>query len=102
MAVSQELMAVKENNGGYILVKEGGFCGGRGALMTTEAQDAEACAFLAQGAGATSFLLGTWFRRGYCYLGQMEVSEDQYNTWNENRVSPTCDPAWTPSMIYDF
>jgi hypothetical protein len=104
MALSPQLLGVKEQNGGYMLVKEGGFCGERGELMTTEANDAEACSALAQGAGAHSFLLGTWFRRGYCYLGTIDVDESQYQTWEENRVNPECDvgDGWVPSMIFDF
>ena len=32
--------------------------------------------------GAQSFLLGIWFRRGYCYASVMEVSEPQYEEWD--------------------
>ena len=67
------------------------------------------CAYLAEGAGAQSFLLGIWFRRGYCYAGVMEVNHDQYTEWEEARVNPECPlgdrsvaNGFTNSMIFDF
>jgi uncharacterized protein YegL len=101
-AMSPSLLAVKETNGGFMHVKDGGYCGGRGNLLSTEALDAEACAFLAQGAGAQSFLLGTWFRRGYCYAGEMTVDRTQYDAWSNARQNPACSDGWTNSMIFDF
>jgi hypothetical protein len=103
MAMSPQLLTTKETSGGFMHVKDGGYCGGRGTLLSTEVNDAEGCAFLAQGAGAQSFLLGIWFRRGYCYAGEMSVDSAQYTEWNENRVNPACPgDGWTNSMIYDF
>jgi len=101
-AMSPSLLAVKESSGGFMHVKDGGYCGGRGALLSTEVQDAEGCAFLAQGAGAQSFLLGIWFRRGYCYVGEMTVDTAQYATWTSARSNPECPDGWTNSMIFDF
>lgn len=110
MSMSPQLMDVKEEAGGFMHVKDGGYCGERGALLSTEVTDAAGCAFLAQGAGAQSFLLGIWFRRGYCYAGVFEVDHDQYEEWEQNRVEPSC-PAgdqnngangFTDSMIFDF
>jgi hypothetical protein len=102
MAMSPSLLNVKEESGGFMHVKDGGYCGERGALLSTEVNDAEGCAFLAQGAGSQSFLLGIWFRRGYCYSGVMEVSESQYEEWEEARVQPACPTEWVNSMIFDF
>jgi hypothetical protein len=110
MAMSPQLLEVKEEAGGFLHVKDGGYCGERGALLSTEANDAEACAFLAQGAGASSFLLGIWFRRGYCYAGVMEVTPDQYTTWEGERVNPVCPEGdanngangFVTSKIFDF
>jgi len=101
-AMSPSLLTVKETAGGFMHVKDGGYCGGRGALLSTEAADADACAFLAQGAGVQSFLLGIWFRRGYCYAGEMQVNSAQYTTWSGARATPECDGGWTNSMIFDF
>jgi len=101
-AMSPSLLTVKETNGGFMHVKDGGYCGARGTLLSTEVNDAEGCAFLAQGAGAQSFLLGTWFRRGYCYAGEMLVDSAQYTAWNDARAEPQCDGGWTNSMIFDF
>jgi len=110
MSMSPSLLSVKEVAGGFMHVKDGGYCGERGQLLTTEAADAAGCAFLAQGAGAQSFLLGIWFRRGYCYSGVMEVDHDQYEEWEQNRVEPECPGGdmsngangFTNSMIFDF
>jgi len=101
-AMSPALMDEKETIGGFMHVVDGGYCGARGALLSTDVPDAEGCAFLAQGAGAQSFLLGTWFRRGYCYAGDMTVDEAQYTSWRDNRISPTCPTEWVSSMIFDF
>jgi hypothetical protein len=101
-AMSPSLVDTKEQSAGYMHVKDGGYCGGRGNLLSTEVNDAEGCAFLVQGAGATSFLLGTWFRRGYCYAGTMSVDSAQYQEWESARVSPACPEEWTNSMIFDF
>jgi len=101
-AMSPSLMTTIESSGGFMHVKDGGYCGERGALLSTEVQDAEACAFLANGAGAQSFLLGTWFRRGYCYAGVMTVDAAQYDTWAAARVAPECPDGWTSSLIFDF
>merc|ERR1719240_239802 len=102
MAMSLELLDVKERSGGYMHVRDGGYCEGRGALLSTEVNDAKGCAFLANGAGAQSFLLGTWFRRGYCYAGEMTVDTAQYEAWQGDRVAPACPTEWVNSMIFDF
>jgi len=102
MSMSPSLLTTKERGGGFMHVKDGGYCGERGALLSTEVNDAEGCAFLAQGSGAQSFLLGIWFRRGYCYSGVMEVNEGQYEEWEAGRVAPACPTTWVNSMIFDF
>jgi len=102
MSMSPSLLTTKERGGGFMHVKDGGYCGERGALLSTEVSDAEGCAFLAQGSGAQSFLLGIWFRRGYCYSGVMEVNEAQYEEWEAGRVAPACPSDWVNSMIFDF
>jgi len=102
MSMSPSLLTTKETAGGFMHVKDGGYCGARGGLLSTEVNDAKGCAFLAQGAGAQSFLVGIWFRRGYCYAGDMEVPEAQYEEWEANRVTPPCPTEWVESMIFDF
>merc|ERR1712176_916121 len=102
-AYSPSLGASKESAGGFMHLKDMGFCGERGELLSTEASNAEACAFLAQGAGAHSFLLGISFRRGYCYAGTLEFDEAQYESWEGERANPTCPGGdWTISEIYDY
>jgi len=101
-AYSPSLGEAKEHSYGYMHVRDQGYCGARGALLSTEANDAQACAFLAQGAHAEVFLLGTWFRRGYCYAGDMTVDSAQYESWGTTRADPECPDGWTRSTIYDF
>jgi hypothetical protein len=109
MSMSPQLLNVKEEAGGFMHVKDGGYCGERGALLSTEAVSAEACAMLAEGAGAQTFLLGIWFRRGYCYAGVMEMTHDQYEEWEGGRIDPECplgdrntNNGFTNSLIFDF
>jgi len=103
LAMSPSILTAKEERGGFMHVKDGGYCGGRGGLLSTDVNDAEGCAFLANGAGAQSFILGSWFRRGYCYAGEMQVDSNQYTAWEGARVAPTCPgDGWTTSMIFDF
>merc|ERR550514_67595 len=49
-AYSPSLATAQEDAGGYIHVRDGAFCGGRGNLLSTDVADADGCAFLAQGA----------------------------------------------------
>merc|ERR1719183_696671 len=42
MAMSPELLTEKETSHGFMHVRDGGFCGGRGSLLSTTANDAEA------------------------------------------------------------
>jgi len=102
MSMSPSLETTKEVAGGFMHVRDGGYCGARGQLLSTEVNDADGCSFLAQGAGAESFLLGIWFRRGYCYAGEMTVDSPQYESWEDDRVSPSCPSGWVNSMIFDF
>jgi len=102
MAMSPNLMNTKETAGGFMHVRDGGYCGERGDLLSTEVNDAAGCAALAEGAGAQSFLLGIWFRRGYCYAGVMTVDASQYEAWEGERVEPACSTEWVNSQIFDF
>jgi hypothetical protein len=102
MSFSPHVKEAEEVSQGFMHVKDGGYCGERGALLSRDASNDAACAFLAQGAGAQAFLLGTWFRRGYCYAGSMTVDAAQYQAWHDNRVAPACSTGWVDSRIYDF
>merc|ERR1712107_425601 len=101
-AYSPSLSASRESAGGFMMLKHVGFCGERGDLLSTEAPTAEACSFLAQGAGVQSFLLGISFRRGYCYSGTLAFDAAQYESWGGERANPTCPGGdWTVSEIFD-
>jgi len=104
MSFSPSGMETKEETQGFMLVKESGYCGERGELLSKDAADAATCSYLAQGAGAQAFLLGAWFRRGYCYTSPMAVDRDQFDTWEANRIEPECTApdGWTTSKLFDF
>lgn len=102
LAFSPAQQSQTESLEGFMHVYSGGFCGERGDLLQEEVEDASACAALAQGAGASAFLLGKSFRRGYCYASLLEVTETLYNEWLENRIHPSCAPGWITSTIFDF
>jgi uncharacterized protein YegL len=102
LSFSPSVKGVQEVSQGFMHIKDGGFCGGRGRLLSRDVTNDAQCAYLAQGANAQAFFLGTWFRSGWCYAGRMEVSEEQYNTWRQNRVNPECPSGWRNSRIWDF
>jgi len=91
---------------GFQHVKDSGWCGDKllENLLSKTANDADACAALAAGAGKQSFLLGAFFRRGWCIGGTMEVTSDQYAEWatKNGKANPTCPSGWKSSMLFDF
>jgi len=97
-------MVQEEETQGFMLVRESGYCGDRGNLLSKDANDASICSYLAQGDGAQAFLLGAWFRRGYCYASSMAVDEAQFTAWEQNRIEPACTApdGWTTSKLFDF
>jgi hypothetical protein len=104
MSLSPTATVEQEQIQGYMMVKESGYCGDRGQLLSKDVQDAAGCAYLAQGAGSSAFLVGTWFRRGYCYTSPLAVDADMYRGWESDRVNPACSAVdgWTQSQLYDF
>jgi len=108
MSMSPSLMTTAEVSAGYIHVMDGGYCGGRTQLLSREVADAQACAYLAQGqvtggVPCSSFLLGTWFRKGYCYCSSQEVDATVFADFDTNRVNPTCpSDGYVPSLIFDY
>jgi uncharacterized protein YegL len=102
MAISPSQMQVEEQSVGYMHVKDGGYCGGQGDLLSKTADTVEMCAALAEGAGSKSFLKGVGFRDGYCYAGTMDVTGEQFTAWEGNRATPECPDGWHNSALYDF
>merc|ERR1719265_694061 len=108
MAYSPTDMEWEEANYGYMHVKDGGFCGEKveDNLLSQDAGNAEQCAALVAGAGGQSFILGAFFKRGWCYKGTMDVDLNQWNEWHgkEARVNPECNvgDGWASSMLFDF
>lgn len=101
-AYSPSFAAHEEKQLGYAHVKDSAWCGGRGYILSTTANSAESCAALAQGAGCSDFIMGTFFRRGWCYCGDMKVDTAQYKDWQEHKINPECPTGWKSSMLYDF
>merc|ERR1719446_1676154 len=85
MAYSPSDMEWEEINYGYAHVKDGAWCGEKleDSLLTADAESAEQCAALVSGAHGHSFILGTSWARGKCYMGTMEVDQDQFHAWQE-------------------
>jgi len=104
MSLSPTATVEQEQIQGYMMVKESGYCGERGELLSKDIQDAAGCAYLAQGAGSSAFLVGTWFRRGYCYTSPLAVDAETYGGWESDRINPACSAAdgWTQSQLFDF
>lgn len=93
---------------GFQHVKDSGYCGEKlkENILSQGVTGAEQCAALASGAGKQSFLLGAFFRRGWCIGGTMEVNVDQYKEWSsqESKKDPKCTlgEGWKSSMLFDF
>jgi len=104
MSFSPTNMVAEEETQGFMLVRESGYCGDRGTLLSKDVNDASTCSYLAQGDGAQAFLLGAWFRRGYCYASTMTVDQAQFTSWEQNRIEPACvaPDGWTTSKLFDF
>jgi len=112
LAVSPSTHEYEEKVYGYAHVKDSGYCGvlkKKTRLLSTTATDAAACAALAGGANMQSFALGTFFRRGYCIGGTMQITEKIYADWVKDKQEPKCTETnedgkqgWSSSMLYDF
>jgi hypothetical protein len=103
MALSPNQMVQTERRQGFMLVADENTCGTRGALLSNMVNNAAQCAYLAQGAGVSSFWLGAWFRRGYCYACDVEITETIYAGFLDNRINPTCPGgSWGRNPLYDF
>jgi len=104
MAFSPSLAVVHESSAGYLHVMDNKYCGTRGVELWNEVADAADCATRAAGAGCHSFMLGTWFRRGYCWCGDVQVDEAQYETIETSLANPACPDGSAPtdSSIIDF
>merc|ERR1719487_2342505 len=104
MAYSPKTAAFEEKSFGFIHVKDSGWCGDKknSNILSKVVKDAEACAALAVGAQKQSFMLGAFFRRGWCIGGTMKVDAAQYKKWQGDKVNPECPTKWKSSMLYDF
>jgi len=92
----------EEKTQGYAHVKDSGWCGHKGQVLSRTVTSADACAALATGAQVQAFLLGAFFRRGWCIADTMKVDEQQYQTWQHEKVNPKCPEGeeQKSSMLY--
>ena len=102
MAYSPGNAVWEEATYGYAHVKDSGWCGDKGDVLSQTVDGADQCAALAIGAKAKAFLLGAFFKRGWCYAIAMDVTEKIYEDWQANKENPTCSTTWKSSMLYDF
>merc|ERR1719199_1970488 len=102
-AMSPSSMMVEQTEVGYMLVAENNHCGTRKQLLSSEANLAEDCAALAQGAGVKAFSLGTHYARGRCYAEGLDVTDDVVKEIEKNRVNPPCPGGeWESDDLFDF
>jgi len=95
-----------EINHGFALIKMGGFCGSKldENMLTDSATSTEDCAALAQGAGATAFILGIGFAKGKCFRSDLQVDQTLWDKWEGERINPECTEGegWESTTLFDF
>jgi len=85
----------EENSYGYAHIKNFGYCGGRGKLLSRNA-NTEECAALAVKDGAAAFIKGIWWRHNWCWASDMayaDVKSHYEEKWKDDRHWPLCDIA---------
>jgi len=105
MAHSPSMTLAKEKQRGYMLVKEGGYCGWLGDELGTDVYDPQACFELAQKAGAKAFSMGRDYRHGQCYIEIETITCDNYLGWRKAPEDPHCmmwKGKFAESMYYDW
>merc|ERR1719450_751623 len=102
-AMSPSAMMFEEVEIGYMLVRENGHCGTRGALLSKDVSGVEDCAALAAGAGVTAFSLGVRYARGRCFAEGLNVNTQVKHDMLGNRENPPCPGGeWEEDSLYDF
>merc|ERR1719450_437825 len=102
-AISPSAMMFEEVEIGYMLVRENGHCGTRGAKLSSEVTGAADCAALASGAGVTAFSLGVKYARGRCYAEGLAVTAAMKDQFLKDRANPPCEGgSWETDALYDF
>jgi len=110
LAFSPSTQSHYEEVFGYEHVKDSAWCGDLdedAQLLSETVSGEEACASLAQGRGAPCFVLGVFFKKGWCLecsLSATDVTEQQFQKWQANKIDPDCKfgKGWQSSMFYDF
>ena len=111
MSLSPKKSVYDEKVYGHAHIKDGAWCGLKeeSNILSKTADGVDACAALAAGANAQTFLVGASFRRGWCIKGTMSINEQQYKDWVNEKVEPKCSEknndgvaGWESSMLFDF
>lgn len=66
---------------GYMLVFQGGYCGGLGQTLGTDIVDPQDCYRLAKKHKATGFSMGRGYRRGKCCVELLDFDCGNYKQW---------------------
>jgi hypothetical protein len=102
-AISPSSMFMEEVEIGYMLIRENGHCGTRGAKLSSDVSGAADCAALAAGAGVSAFSLGIKWARGRCFAEGLEVTKEMYEGFLKDRAHPPCPGGeWEDDSLYDF
>jgi uncharacterized protein YegL len=102
-AMSPSAMASEEKAQGYLLARESGLCGNRFKFLGKTNQNVDECAEKARQADQPAFVVGKRWARGYCWASNMEVSKEQFQAIQENRIQPACATGWRgPYTIFDM
>jgi len=102
-AISPSSLVVEEKSQGFLLIRENGLCGERGALLSDQAASAQDCAALATTAKLSAFSFGTRYAKGKCYGQKLAVTADMIKGFLENRAMPACPGGeWIDDGLYDF
>ena len=65
----------------YMLVYQGGYCGGPGKVVGRNIYNARKCYEVAKDHGASAFSIGRQYRRGICWIELLPFTCDDYKQW---------------------
>jgi len=105
-SMSPSLVLADARQGGYMLVRERGYCGGLGKTLGYHIRDPQACYELAAEAHTQAFSMGRKYRQGRCSVETLSFSCDVYKEWRADLENPSCDSSWSGgfhrSRYYDW
>jgi len=92
--------------GGFMLVRERGYCGGLGKTLGKRILEPQACYELAAEAKRQAFSMGRKYRIGRCSVELLSFSCATYKGWRADLENPACNASWGgafhESRYYDW